>query len=254
MAYPGNCDVKTNEANAEECRKTGRYYGAALVTIDETRNNGSSWTIAFSATNTDRVLTRFTGITWGDQATMWASCPSSLPSKATATDAGDPPPIGTRGYLYLEKDFLAKNRILAGTPKWPDSLGAPEPFYNTIEIWPSSLILKGAELSDSDRTVGSVDLLDPTLAAPNQQLTTNGEPISVRLTQNGLKKFGLTFLPWALLPEAVKVIEGARKDAHALAAAWQVVAIAVDRLSADRAARLAKDDDIALLRKVWPSL
>jgi hypothetical protein len=125
MPFPGGCDPVTIAENQQAAKQkfgAAEIYAEVYVKIIGQTWDGKDGTIEFEA-HMLGAATHTMGThkaKWGDDAVMWPSCPSSLPSTATKDDPGPPPAVGAEGILYLSKAFIDKNNIYAVTmPKWP---------------------------------------------------------------------------------------------------------------------------------------
>src|SRR5690606_24509585 len=116
------CDSATVDQNSQIANI--HYQGVRVLVVAATANS-----ITFTAPQRDPATgTSTTGTftaNWGDRQVMWPPCPSTLPSKATATNDGPPPRVGASGELFLAETFVSANHIVFTTPKWPKSLSGP---------------------------------------------------------------------------------------------------------------------------------
>src|SRR5262249_44922958 len=158
-------------AGIAEGRTPRRNYAPIDVKITNRRLiSPGSWTIDFVVSG---MGSQTFSARWGNEADMWAPCPSTVESSATASAAGEPPDTtsaGASGTLYLSGEYITSNKI-PGTPKWPTAL--PDWFgpYATLRVFPTSLTITGIELNDGRQISGTVELLDPRLSARDQTIT-----------------------------------------------------------------------------------
>jgi hypothetical protein len=251
------CDDATIKANGEAADP--RVYHGVRVLI--TASDATS--ITFVASRVDGTTGTFTAI-WGDIAVMWAPCPSTLPSRANlisagpplVIDAGTPPLANVSGELYLAEAFVTANNLAVTTPKWPTHLDIVK--YESISVWPTSVILTGIELVTGNHFAASVNLLDRQSAQPGQTLVLGNDPVQLRLGPTPLGDFGIALLaaqtpwPWRALTDAVTEIEGIASDPHKLARAWTVIAACIEQFAADDKAGLVTAQHVAELRRVLP--
>ena len=247
---PGSCDDVTNKANrADAITMVGnKNYGPVSVTIKGT--NVAEQLITFIAKDpTGRPATY--KARWGNLDDMWAPCPSSLPSSAKPGVPGPLPAVGAFGQLYMSDLYLAANNAVPdGTPKWPKAQATPTNYYEPLEIRPTSVVVSGIELKNGKFFGGTIDLMDPNLAAPGQTIT-EGTDTVLQLSKQAFAIFGVKFDALAKLDEAVNVIT-AQDDPEAIAAAWQIVAACVAQLPVDHAH--LSDHQRKQLRRVLPHL
>jgi hypothetical protein len=238
MAYPGACDQKTIDDNQKiaAARVGDTRYAAVDVLVTDRTWDGKTGSITFAASTKDGSIQKYL-VPWGDEQFMWAPCPSSLPSKATTADVGEPPAVNASGRLYLSDTFLSSTSIVAATlPKWPKSLPG-EPKYKETQVWPIQLLLVGTAPSTEGAIVATINLLDPAFARPGEHITTDHTTMSLCLSQPAWSALGLTFEDaFKSLSNACELIKSQPSDAEALVHAWAVVAAAV-RKARDPAAQ-----------------
>lgn len=165
---------------------------------------------------------------------VYLGCPTAVTAK------------GDRGALLISRTGLEavsqdahKVRIYGSTPdaknhtklsiKWPESGGVADEYRTKttpLEIWPTSIVIRGYANDDPELNSGSVDLCDAELAGFLQSFQLDrGGPITLNLTHTGLGEFQVN-------PEAVNRLERAlatvrseyNGDARARASAWQLIA------------------------------
>jgi hypothetical protein len=141
---------------------------------------------------------------WGDEAVMWAYCPSTIPSGAvdpgngpTPKSSAPPPVVDASGTLYLTPRFCSDHGIPLPpgsdflTPKWPDRL-ADAPLSEEIHAELTGLIFHGV-LLDELREV-TIDLRDR-LLVPEQTITIGDGTVKVFLTEQGFGSLGIPVTP-----------------------------------------------------------
>lgn len=172
---------------------------------------------------------------WGDEAVMWAACPSPISDCKRWPDLGDPPPVtkpGQYGALYLSAEFIAGAKINAH-PKWP--LDLSDEFYPTapLRIYPLSLQLIGCEMESGSYITGSIDLLDVRQASANQTIVlAGGEPVTIEATQATFESFYLPGLPSdSVIEHALDILDGSRLGPKEVARAFGIVAWAATALA-----------------------
>lgn len=170
-------------------------YGPASVLITE----------ADAVTNSVRFLVGATEVTcdWTSDF-VWAGAPSTLPCDDTTLPAAH-----QAGTLYLSERLVEQHGLDAITIKWPDAL--PEATeYREVTLWPTGLTFRGVEVparpeggcasaEGGERSSAvklpevSIDLTDPAIAAPGQQVALDGKPMTLRLSQAGFQKLFKTW-------------------------------------------------------------
>lgn len=120
---------------------------------------------------------------------VWAGSPSTL-----ACDDTKLPAVHDAGTLYLSERLLDTYGLRIVPIKWPDALPAATE-YRSVTVWPTAMTLRGVELGARDGEVVaaispevSIDLTDPTIAAPGQQIALDGKPVVLQLTQAGFQR------------------------------------------------------------------
>lgn len=226
----------------------------SLVDVLITKRNVNANTITFLAMNAKPGhpgepggLGEYT-VEWGKKEVMWAPCSSTLQSNATHDNPGDPPLEDSIGSLWFHIDFLKqKTNLLYDIPKWPRSLGAEPPpahgpqaaplvqeFYETLEVWPSSVVVSGVELKNGRHYEGSVDLLNRRLAKPGQTIQADRKaPMKLELTPYGFKQFNTHFDGFKHLKRALQLLREPGNadqptDPFFLAEALRVIAACVE--------------------------
>jgi hypothetical protein len=213
------CSQAENEQSAKDAGGKGKLYGPANVEVLET-DSVANW-----------VKLRVAGVEvkceW-TSANVWARCPSSL-------DCDDKrlPAKGDTGVLYLSEALCKQHGLVHVQIKWPDSMPAATE-YRPLMVWPTALMFRGVDVSTPHAGPPvTIDLLDPNLAAPGQELTLDSRPVTLQLSQRGFQRF---FKPWSQLDtlrratEAIKSAQraapavGPRRPARELALAWAEVA------------------------------
>jgi hypothetical protein len=192
------CSDATNDANEDRAialSGTRVYVPVSVKVIGRTeasRGKAPAITFTCAADVTSQQSPEYT-IEWGDVTAMWAACPSTLPSSATADDPGPPPALFAEGELLLSEDFIAKHgAIRHDDPKWPKRLGGRN--YKSVGIFLTSLIGKGVCVTAGGKyTSGSVNFLDPELALQGQNITTDGRTIKIALTKKGFDRLGVRY-------------------------------------------------------------
>lgn len=226
-AHPGSCDTDTTAANVTraEKREPFRNYAFVSVVILNKKQTAGQWTIEFGVYG----MTNTFVANWGDEADMWAACPSSLPSLAetddNGTNAGTPPDAGARGELLLSEEYVNANSITA-TPKWPRAEADVSGPYATMKVFPLRLTLEGIELNDNRHIQATFELLDPDIAARGQKLVLNEEPMDLQFGLKGFAKVGVKFPETAAsVKRALDVLHTHGKHAgREVAKAWEVIA------------------------------
>lgn len=263
MLESRTCDDETIKNNSKKVAQ-GHFYGPVNVLVigRSFDSNSRKYTLKFYARTSDGD-DRELSMTWGDQSQMWIACPSTLPSLGTPEEPGEAPQANTQGILYIHLNYIGQFGLKSvARPKWPSAfeggatVAARSPFipHKTIDIWPTQILVTGRELQN--RGKGTVDLLDPSFVIPDYTITSSVEQrLSLKLTPKGCNVFGVNYCAWEHLAEAVKIVrENPPTDPRALAAAWEVIALAVDRLEIDRAQGLVDDDNFKLLQGLLPHL
>jgi hypothetical protein len=205
-AHPGNCDAATKQANAAIAtkRQNPRNYAPVSVTIVAKQAADPAGSIRFSVYGMNGEFLA----TWGDEADMWAACPSTLPSQAEATDAGtipgpQPAPT-TSGFLYLSEQYVTASSIPAA-PKWPKAEAETFGPYGVLRVHPKSLVLTGIELNDGRLKESTWELLDPYIAEHGQAIVIDENPMGVRLSLKAFSQVGVKF------PESVAATQSTRR-------------------------------------------
>jgi hypothetical protein len=110
-----------------------------------------------------------------------------------------PSRIELRGFVDGSKqvttiDLLAPEYGVAQKLEWNSTraFDIQTKYGQQLSVWPTALVITGAPQAHPDLT-GSVDLLDDILAAPTHELAWRqpGDPIVLRLTQDGFSRFGV---------------------------------------------------------------
>lgn len=120
---------------------------------------------------------------------VWARCPSTLDCSDTTLPAAN-----ETGTLYLSERLIDAYGLSKVEIKWPDALPAPTE-YRSVTVWPTAMTLRGVELGARDGEVVaaispevSIDLTDPAIAAPGQQIALDGKPVVLQLSQAGFQR------------------------------------------------------------------
>lgn len=177
--------------------RPGRSYAEVDVTI--VSSNVDKRTVTFTASDKNGVKQIFQNIPWNNDD-MVIDCPTTLPFEPEQLPAQN-----AEGTLLLSVELI-KGFDFTGTPKFPRSLPAgDQPLLaplrispHRIIISPHSILITGEELGDGDRTVATIDLRDPKLAAHNQTLLLDGNPVTLMLTPDGFRAFGRLNFPATL--------------------------------------------------------
>jgi hypothetical protein len=160
---------------------------------------------------------------------VWTGCPST--AKA-AGDVGDL--LISKQGLETKSNDLAKVRISGSTPdasgntllliKWPDS--GPVTKFTPLNIWPTSIVVKGYAIDDPEFHAGSVELLDGAVAGFYQAIQlTHGAEITLQLTDAGLGAFQMSGFDMVALQRAVDLVKSPfHDDARERAEAWKLIA------------------------------
>jgi hypothetical protein len=213
------CSDTDNEQSAKDCKaqRHGKLYAPVYARIE----SAAGELVVFKAKDKHGNFQSY-AVKWRSDD-VWTRCPSTLPSVD-----GQLPAVGAEGTLYVEKQFL-DDKLIGGTPKWPDALPAPEQLRR-LRVWPTKIVVTGIELATDDHEEGTVDLLDPTLAGAEQTISLRSDnPITLSLTQEGFNAFLVNFPTVDDLARAVEVIKAGKVPATAaeaaeLATAWGHVA------------------------------
>lgn len=264
------CNQEDNEANRELAKQTGYnyHYDVGVVVVDrhEDQQDPTKNTITFLAYGTDENWHRYTA-RWGDTRDMWAACPSSLPSKATATNAGAPPERGAAGILYLSEQYVTNSAHNAPgiktltPPKWPKYLAGPVKPLHRLRIWPTSVVVSGYELvsRNGQPELNTIELMD-FVNVGERMVVFRGQPVEVDVSADIFLKFSLPFSPlfpvespWTALTAAVAEVKGEGSDPRKMAAAWTTVAQCIEQLESAREAGLVSAQHEAELRSVLPT-
>lgn len=239
MPEPKKCTDAENESNAKTAATTGQFYGLVeLVVTGHLKGDNGEPQIEFVRRG-DEDGKRYV-IPWGVTKSMWAPCPSSLPSNAVACEPSEPPEVGAYGSLYLSETFLEAADI-PEEAKWPLRLAVDHGSYPELAIYPLSLELTGVEMVSGDFCKATIDLLDPTVTKKEQTLELDGtSPIKVALSAKGWDAFLLHLPTNESVEDALRTLaEPAAHDALRVAAAWTVIARA--------AAFIARGGDLSRL-------
>lgn len=182
MSLPRFCSVEDNQESARRAleQRPRAVYGPVSVLIVDSSEDGM---ITFEALNVNNVRTCYS-LRWGED--MWIDCPSTLPSIPPK-----PPVKGASGILYLSGRLRDVFPDLVIDVKWPDR--KPETIYQPLEIFPTSIVVKGVEVADGQFTEATIELLDPRMAAASQTIVLNGGAITLSLSQAGFAEFLLGF-------------------------------------------------------------
>jgi hypothetical protein len=120
---------------------------------------------------------------------VWTSSPTTLDC-----DDSTLPAVNETGTLYLSERLIEAYDLNSITIKWPDALPAPTE-YRSVTVWPTAMTLRGVELGARDGEVVaaispevSIDLTDPAIAAPGQQIALDGKPMVLKLSQAGFQR------------------------------------------------------------------
>jgi hypothetical protein len=241
---PGQCDEDSSKANKDKAYAADKntVYGRATVHVIES----SATDIKFKVPGDPDE--REYKVKWGDKSVMWAACPSTLPSNATADDAGTPPAAGEVGELLLSEAFLEdpidKKNFSYSEPKWPRRQGI-DPVYAPISLALTSLVASTVHYGpDGAPRYGKIELFDRNKAAPGQAVTNDGAWLEMRISENGRADVNaIPSIDYRLLEGAVAAIEK-NQDLQEIAAAWQIVARAAGNPD------VLKEKDRALLERV----
>jgi hypothetical protein len=200
MATPGSCDKATSDANEVRASKRPAQLGYCPIPVIVLATDPAKGTITLSAPDETGASKPITA-RWGNEADMWAACPSSLPSSATADDngtiAGPMPAAPATGTLFLSVPFV-KNNKLRGTPKWPVALAPQQQSkatdFATLKIWPTSITIKGFELADNGVAVeASIDVLNGDIATSGQTIRFVNEVMELEVSRDAFGAFGIKF-------------------------------------------------------------
>src|SRR6185295_15015360 len=110
------------EANMTTASKRVPFRRYAPVDVTVIASSSSTGLISIRARGVDGNSHDYTGLRWGDEATMWAACPSTLTGATDPDHVGAVPAVNTAGTLYLSQDFIQATPAIDGTPKFPDEL------------------------------------------------------------------------------------------------------------------------------------
>jgi hypothetical protein len=247
---PKDCSNAINDQNkkAAKARDTPEYRTTS-VTITPTDGE----VITFLADGSPLKHTA----RWKGDADTWPACPSTLPSSATADDVGPPPSSGDGTLLlslaYLDAEKAAKRSIVVGDdPKWPRGLAAEQTAYAPMPFRPTSIVVTGVELVSGLALPATFELLDPSLAAPDQSLSYSNESkrFSLKLSRTAFESVGLSFAPFEDLSRAAEIIDQPHRDPARLAWAWLTVQSCVNRLADERDAGRSTGEQEALLQRL----
>jgi hypothetical protein len=251
---PGSCDDATITENQKEAKRlVGDVARYAKVQV-KVKSRDTAGNVELSLPKTDGTAEVLQTV-WGDLKTMWAPCPSSLPSAAVPADPGTAPPTDAKGGLYISDAVLltpeGKDKgIRHDAIKWPREFGSDhDGKHQTVKVWPTRIEVTGIADGSGIEDPVSVDLLDPNMAERNQQITSDPSALTLRLTRAGCQRFGVPFNARPFLAGAIEVIKSEQADPRALAAAWQIAVDVADQL------RATQDDEDYwnLLREVLPN-
>jgi hypothetical protein len=220
MMAEKKCTVTDNTAGAASALASagsGKAYGP--VRVDVLAVDAGTNTVVLRAPGSGDRNPVDVKVKWTRQ-NVFAGCPSSLDC-----DEKRLPEVGESGTLYLSRAVVEKN-LVAAQIKWPDDLPGAGPEYRPLQIWPTSIQLTGVELATGTMTSGTIDLMDPNIAAPGQTLTLNDTTLTLNLSQVAFFRF---FAPWAsldALQKAKETLNGtrSRSSARDKAQAWAQVA------------------------------
>jgi len=216
------CTCADNTVNAKRAREIGigKPYGRAFVEVVAADTAIREVTLRVAAPGRSPVEVR---CGW-TRDNVWALCPSTVDC-----DEDRLPTPGSSGTLYLSRALIERNHV-AGRSKWPDELPAA-PEYRALRIWPTSIQLRGVELATGTMTTGTIDLMDPDIAADGQTLALDGRPVTLELSQTGFFQFLAPWLSLDALKEATAMLgshegrrSGATASARDKARAWTQVA------------------------------
>jgi hypothetical protein len=252
---PGKCDDPTNLSNQAEAQKkfgNTALFAPVMVLVTERLDDK---TITLTGKNKTGGNSSFT-VSWGDEAVMWAPCPSSLPSAAVPGNYGVAPAKNAVGNLFLHINWLSKTDLVHDLPKWPRSLGmdttavVARKFSAPLRVWPTSIVVRGVELENDLHVSGKVDLLDPRFAKPDQTIRTDGGVITLELTELGFDAFDVRFDGFKELANAIEILRNKdeRSSPSVIAAALRIVALCIE--NSDRATR----QQLEMLTAIVPSL
>jgi|JI10StandDraft_1071094.scaffolds.fasta_scaffold143615_3 hypothetical protein len=221
------CNDSAIEAQKEPAMATTKHYGRVAVILKDITQDPSGQSLIHFRLYGDPTEKPFTA-KWNHTDDMWTECPSSV---------GDDPKVAPRssdhGLLYLSEEYLKTNQITAA-PKWPPRLAAGDLPTNSLEIYPLRLELEGYEMRSGQLRKGTINLLDPHYAGREQTLTLTGDsPVSVQLTEHGLWKFKLKFMPSATaISAALATLARDASEAFEKAEAWSLIGLAASGLAA----------------------
>jgi len=193
---PGMCDDATTEANRAAAKQLvgDRSYGAVQVFVKDSDPIAGTVRLLLPMVNGG---SREVELQWGDIDTMWASCPSSLPSSAVPEDAGPVPSKGATGTLLLSSGLLAPDGVESGVQhdltKWPREWAADNDSYQAVKIWPTKILITGIAIETGATQEYTVDLLDPAMAKPHQGIKADHHTLRLLLTRDGCAVFGQIF-------------------------------------------------------------
>jgi hypothetical protein len=168
-------------------------YGPASVLVLDTDET----------TNSVRLLVGATEVTcdW-TRDFVWAHRPSTL-----ECDDVRLPAVSSTGTLYLSERLIEDNHLDICPIKWPEALPAATE-YRPLQLMPTAMTFQGVDVSG--RRAGppvTIDLMDPTMAAPGQALNLGAGPVTLHLSQAAFQRF---FKPWI-----DAATSGACNDQHA---------------------------------------
>lgn len=119
---------------------------------------------------------------------VWAAKPSTLECDSRAL-----PEVNATGTLYLSERLIEENDLSICPIKYPEALPAATE-YRPMQLMPTGLTFQGVDITG--RRVGppvTIDLMDPTMAAPGQELVLDAKPVTLQLSQAAFQRF---FKPW----------------------------------------------------------
>lgn len=239
---PGTCDDTAVTANQQKARQlvgNVKKYGNVPVTVNSRDDAGNIELLLPMNDGSTQVLKT----TWGDLKTMWAPCPSSLPSSALPGDPGPAPAKDSTGGLFISSTVLlaadgSDKGVQHEAIKWPREFAADDHGdHQAVKFWPTKIVVTGVAPDSGVTKSTSIDLLDPALAEPNQQITTDHNMLTLRLTSDGCNTVGVPFDSRPFLARAMEVIRTEKANPRALAAAWRIVTNVAEQL------RPSMDDD-----------
>ena len=180
-------DPATNAANKRKAYAENPHRTYAPVTVTIVSRTDTH--VTFTATGDKQPGRQYT-VLWGDKGIMWAACPSSLPSQASADDPGPTPAAGDSGELMLSESYLAASTMVYEDPKWPRMLGARDP-VTSVRISLTGLYAHTLHVTaDGETRFGKIDLLDLKKALRGQTLPNDGSWFELQVTEAGRHDVG----------------------------------------------------------------